>query len=306
MIIKRMDSKQDEMEALSSLLEEPINANQKFLIERELKAMKKGVHGEEDSAYYINFYYGDSKNWAIIHDLRIEHENQVAQIDHLLINRFFEIYVLESKNYSYGIKITPEGEFQAYYGKQTFGIPSPVEQNKRHIHLLDRFLKDNNLLPKRLGISIRPKYLNFILISPKSLITRPAANKFDTSTIIKADTLKTKIDNDINKFTPLSDLSAVGKISSAATIEEMSTRLVSFHRPLSIDYRAKFGLPAKSYSITQKNPAIVNDERNAFGTPKFFCCKCKKSISEKAAKFCWQNKTKFGGRAYCFDCQKEF
>ncbi|NTV47823.1 MAG: NERD domain-containing protein, partial [Chlorobiales bacterium] len=43
----------------------------------------------------------NSKNWAVIHDLRLEHENQVAQIDHLMINRSFDFYVLESKNYAY-------------------------------------------------------------------------------------------------------------------------------------------------------------------------------------------------------------
>ena len=32
----------------------------------------------------------------VLHDLRLEHGNQVAQIDHLLINRWMECYVLET------------------------------------------------------------------------------------------------------------------------------------------------------------------------------------------------------------------
>jgi hypothetical protein len=32
------------------------------LIEKELKAIRSGVSGEKDSAYYIDFYFGDSKN----------------------------------------------------------------------------------------------------------------------------------------------------------------------------------------------------------------------------------------------------
>ncbi|MGD0822710.1 MAG: nuclease-related domain-containing protein [Desulfomonilia bacterium] len=130
MIIKRIDSKQKqaEVEELSSLLNEDLTPKQRFLIERELKAMRAGTYGEQDSAYYIDFYFGRSKNWAVIHDLRIEHEDKVAQIDHIIINRAFDIYVLESKNYSYGIKITPEGEFQAYYGKQSFGIGTSPEK----------------------------------------------------------------------------------------------------------------------------------------------------------------------------------
>jgi hypothetical protein len=46
---------------------------------------------------------------VVIHDLRIEHRGRVAQIDHLLINRVLDIFVLESKNYYYGVKISEEG-----------------------------------------------------------------------------------------------------------------------------------------------------------------------------------------------------
>ncbi len=43
------------------------------------------------------------------------------------------------------------------------------------------------------------------------------------------------------------------------------------------------------------------------GTSKrYYCSKCRKTITEKAAKFCWDNPKRFGGKAYCFDCQKTF
>jgi hypothetical protein len=149
MIIKKMDSKQEEIAELTALLKGKLSDNQRFSIERELKAIRGGVEGEKDSAYYIDFYFKNSKNWAAIHDLRLEYKDQVAQIDHLLMNRLFDIYVLESKNFSYKLKISPEGEFETYYGKEYFGIPSPIEQNKRHIYFLDLFLKQHDILPKR-------------------------------------------------------------------------------------------------------------------------------------------------------------
>jgi hypothetical protein len=303
MIIKKMDSKLQEIEDLSSLLKEDITPNQRFLIERELKAMRKGVHGEEDSAYYIDFYLGNSKNWAIIHDLRIEYEGQIAQIDHILINRLFDLYVLESKNYSYGIKITSEGEFQAHYGRRYIGIPSPIEQNKRHIHLLERFLKGNEVLPKRIGITIWPRFKSFVLLSPKAVITRPPSNKLDTSMVIKADTLQTRLDEEINKLNPLTDIGCIGKISSSSMIEETANRLVSYHKPSTIDFKAKFGISDKVSAKPEESPTQEH-KKGAFSSSKLFCAKCKKPISEKVAKYCWQNKSKFQGRAYCFDCQK--
>ena len=108
MIIKKMDSKQEEITELTALLKGRLTSNERFVIERELKTIKSGVSGEKGSAYYIDFYFENSKNWAVIHDLRLEHRGKVARVDHLLINRFFDMYVLESKNYSHRLKITPE------------------------------------------------------------------------------------------------------------------------------------------------------------------------------------------------------
>ena len=246
MIIKSMDSKKEDLDELSSLLKEKLTSSQRFLIERELKRMRSGVRGEKDSAYYLNFYFGNSENWAVIHDLRIEHEGQVAQIDHLMINRLFDIYVLESKNFSYGIKITREGEFHVYDGKQYFGIPSPIEQNKRHIHLLSHFLEFHKILPKRVGLQIRPKFKNFILVSPRSVITRPSQKEFNTNMVIKADTLRTKIDKEVEKIDPVGGLSSISKFCSFATIEEVAKKIASFHRPIKINFRAKFGLSERA------------------------------------------------------------
>jgi hypothetical protein len=243
MIIKKMGSKQEEIAELTALLKGKRTSYQRFLIERELKTIKSGVSGEKDSAYYIDFYFGDSKNWAVIHDLRLGHKGKVAQIDHLLINRFFDMYVLESKSYSDKLKITPEGEFQAYYGKGWIGIPSPIEQNKRHIHLLNLFLKQHDILPKRVGITIRPRFRNLIWVSPKSVIRRPPKKKFDTGSVIKADTLRTKIDREVDKgINPLADLATLTKICSSSTLMKTARTLAGFHMPKKTDFIARFGL----------------------------------------------------------------
>jgi hypothetical protein len=242
MIIKKMDSKEQEIGELGALLKGKLSFHQRFLIERELKAIRGGVSGERDSAYYIDFYFGDSKNWAVIHDLRLEHRGKVAQIDHLLINRFFDIYILESKNYSNKLKITPEGEFQASYGKEWIGIPSPIEQNKRHIYLLDLFLKHHDMLPKRVGISIRPKFKSLILVSPKSIISRPLKKRFDAGSVIKADTLRTRIDREVAKQNPLADLATISKICSSSTLMKTARTLAGFHQTKKIDFKARFGL----------------------------------------------------------------
>ena len=184
MILKQKDNRIEDIDELNRLLNLNISSKQRFLIERELKFLMSGNSGESNSAYHLDFSYMHSKNWALIHDLRIEHRGLVAQIDHLLINRFLNIHVLETKNYFYGIKITDDGEFLSYNGKGYQGIESPIEQNKRHIELLQKTIEDRNLAPTRLGISIPISFMNYVLVAPTARIDRPHKQSFDTSMVI--------------------------------------------------------------------------------------------------------------------------
>jgi|Deesub1362A_J573_1020465.scaffolds.fasta_scaffold12587_1 hypothetical protein len=293
MIIKHRDSREEDIRKLANLLTYRLSPKQRFLIERELQAIKSGTSGEDDAAYYINFYYGDSKRWAVIHDLRIEFNGRVAQIDHILINRIFDIYILESKNFKYGVRITESGEFEVYYRRQYIGIPSPVEQNKRHIELLSRFIEHKGILPRRLGVPIKPRFLNYVLISPRAVIKRPNPKKFDSSNVIKADTLKTIIDENIDKIDTMNSLMALSKFSSFSVVEEFARRLVSFHCTAKIDWEKRFDITTKIKDPMQKR------------TPTYFCASCKTTISEREARFCWNNPARFGGRAFCRQCQRK-
>src|SRR3546814_16740198 len=77
---------------------------------KELRNRRAGLKGERDSAYLIDFDYAISPNWAVIHDLRLEHGSRSAQIDHLLINRWRDVYELETKPSHDGIKLHAAGE----------------------------------------------------------------------------------------------------------------------------------------------------------------------------------------------------
>lgn len=301
MIIKKRDSKQAEIDELITLLSVSLPENKKFLIERELRFIRSGDQGENDAAYFIDFHFGLSKNWAVIHDLRLEYHGRVAQIDHLLINRFFNVFVLESKNFSYGVKITDTGEFLVNYKNKYFSIESPIEQNNRHLMVIENVFNKYDVMPKRLGITISPAFRSYVLVSTKSRVIRPPKEIFDTSMVIKADTLRTQIDKDFDKMGPLSVLDRASKIVSGETIKEIAERIVALHRPIRVDYRKRFGVEDVVPSLPTATKA---SEANM--PKRFYCSKCKKTITEKAAKFCWDNKQRFGGKAYCFDCQKTF
>ena len=93
MIIKHADNKSQDIETLQSLLSHPkAIGDTRKRIEQEIRNINAGMRGENEAAHEMKVHYGDSKNWAIIHDLRVVHGDLVAQIDHLVINRWLDIW----------------------------------------------------------------------------------------------------------------------------------------------------------------------------------------------------------------------
>lgn len=241
MIIKKSDTKQPQLDELNSLLKLPhLSGKQRELITKEIYALKQGAHGEQSSEYEINFYLKDSKNWAVIHDLRIDHNGRVAQIDHLLINRLLDVIVIETKNFSADLQINEQGEFSVCYSNKSIGIPSPLSQNEKHIEVL-KALSKTLPLPTRLGVKLMPSFISLVMVSNKQQITRP--RKFDTKNIIKAEQIMewvTKTNPDDASFGRV--FGSLAKVVSGETVMELAEVLAMHHRPIKPDYKAKFGI----------------------------------------------------------------
>jgi hypothetical protein len=200
MLIKSADDKQPQLEALAALLaRSDLGPETRRRIEQELRSVRSGIVGERDAAYQIDFDFGPTPNWMVVHDLRLEVDGRVAQIDHLLLGRTFDLWVCESKHFAQGVGVNEHGEWTAYYGREGRGIPSPVEQNRRHTAVLkDVFSNGLVWMPSRLGIRVRPSIQSLILISTDARISRPkgkAARKVDgLHSVIKADQLRRTIE----------------------------------------------------------------------------------------------------------------
>ena len=59
----------------------------------------------------------------VIHDLRLEVDGRVAQIDHLIIDRFLTVWVCESKHFAEGVGVDEHREWVALYGAPTARDP---------------------------------------------------------------------------------------------------------------------------------------------------------------------------------------
>lgn len=281
MIIKNKDDCQEQIDYLSDLLERDFSDEKKSLIERELKCLYSGKKGEDSSAYYLDFDFKKTKNWMVVHDLRLEHDGNVAQIDHLIIGRMMDVYVLESKNFNYGVSISDEGDFSYFYNNRPFSIPSPIAQNERHIKLLDRYLTDNDLLPKRLGITLRPKYRNIILVSPNSRLTKPKKGLYDCSSVMKGDKFLERFKKDLTTDSAIESVIGISKVISQDSLKLFTEKLALHHKPITINYKAKFGLDD---DVAEKEPSSVQEVKAEYDVDAPECPKCKKTMVKREAK----------------------
>lgn len=318
MIIKQADDKLPEIRELQALLvHAEADANTKKCIEQQIRNIQAGVQGEQEAAYEMRVHWGESQNWMIIHDLRIEHNGLVAQIDHLLMNRFLEIWVCESKSFSEGIGINEYGEFSAFFGGKPYEVASPIEQNKKHMLILQRLFDSGRVkLPTRLGLSRKPTLAGLVLVSKKARISRPKEKIDELACIVKNDQLFSLIDKKMND----SNLALIAKLIGQDTLEELAKTLAQEHRPAQFNWAAKFGLTA-SGSLTQTADREAASHSTAESThsaakpielatqeakQKLICNACGVSLTYNVAKFCWFNKSRFSGNIYCMRCQKEF
>ena len=324
MIIKAADEKKSHtttLQVLQGRSDCPPETRKK--IEQELRNIQAGIKGEDEAAYEMKVHWGESKNWMVIHDLRIEHGDLVAQIDHLIVNRFLEVWVCDSKHFSEGVAINEQGEFSAFFNSKPYGLPSPIEQNNRHTLILKRFFESGAVkLPTRLGFTIKPDLKSLVLVSKHARISRPKAKVDGLDCVIKNDQLFKAIDKAVDgNNNPL----MMAKIIGQDTLEALCRDIAKQHKPVRFNWHAKFGLqtslpvvaPAPELaqelvqvkSVVQSSgdsstvPAAMKEDGDKH-KQKLICSSCSAPVLYSVAKFCWFNKPKFGGKVYCMDCQK--
>ena len=274
-----------ELKRLATIVPE----DRKAKIEQELIFLRAGIKAEKEAAYLIDFEFKTSPRTIVIHDLRLEVDNRVAQIDHLLIHRTLNIFVLETKYFHSRIKITDNGEFLRWnnFTKDYEGIPSPIAQNERHIAVLkDAFNKIE--LPSRIGMKLSPVFHSIILMGNRTRIVRPKG--FDTRQIIKSEMIRKTVDDLLQKRGFLNDIGNLSRLVSSEEIKKIGRSFRSLHKPISYNYAAKFGLtenaiPQKHlkslYSVSKANVLEITPS-----VPKPTCRNCgNENISIQYGKF---------------------
>ena len=306
MLVKEADGRQGDVLELERLLDrrDVPHATRKR-IEVEIRNIAAGARAEQDAAYQVELYFGPSENWATIHDLRIEVGGLAAQMDHLIINRLAEVWVCESKSFAEGVSINEHGEWSRWWHGRPEGMASPIEQNRRHIHLLERAF-DQGLapLPRRLGlVGMKPRLRSLVLVSNAARISRPRRKVDGLDEVIKAEQLKTRLFDEYDK-TPARDMARViGKDG----LRQFAGGLAALHRPAHVDWSARFGLapaaeipdappPAPPPATTQATEPAPRQWLVKYDGP---CSNCGRVLA-KGTPAAWDRTMR---KMFCLDCR---
>jgi hypothetical protein len=332
MLLKSADEKSKRLALLEDLQQSRLlDFTQKKWLREELMRCRKGIQGEKESAYYLDQYFKDGENHVVLHDLRFVVDGDVAQIDHLVINRGIGVYLIETKNYAGNLVINEHGEFTVEYDDFRFGIPSPIEQSHRHERILRRLLE-------RLEISNRTgaplNCYHVVMLHPKARIQRPAREAFDTTNVIKADQFPTWHGQFVDKTFKFTDvLKLAVNMRSLDAVKEWGEKLKRQHRPANLLDLPEFMQPKQMAAVGPRpsvsppaqqvaQPAIVPHPVQArpadpIGKPeaagaanepakRLICAHCGCKITFPVGRFCWNNSQRFGGLEYCREHQAMF
>lgn len=238
MILKNADDRSADLTTLQDLLKEAASPRQRALVQEQIDNLLAGQKGERDVAYFLNHDYRDSERSIVIHDLRIDVDGEVAQIDHLIIQRFIRTaIVIESKSYRGQLHCNAAGEWTAWYGRRPVPIPSPVKQVKRHVTTLQRWLKAE-------GITDIAEFWPLVLIAPGMRARIDPAARSDVP-VKTADLFPEwwaqHAEQKVGAF------KGVARLMTRLSHDELvalGQRLVAGHQPAAFDWRAKLGFPA--------------------------------------------------------------
>lgn len=321
MLVKQADDKAERLRFLEDLQRSPtLDRRQADWLRDELHRTKRGVTGERDAAHYLDNYLKDDPDRAVLHDLRFVIDGDVIQIDHLVITRSLYVYLLETKNFNGNLRINERGEFSVEYpGERVFGIPSPVEQSRRHEGPLRKLFETLGIEGRNGGAA---QIHHCVLVNPSSMIHRPPAAKLDTSNVMKADQFRAWHEQFRDKVSVGALFGSLLNIRGVDTIKDFADKLMRQHRPPDPRALPDFMKPKSQQPMPIEDRAAglvaVGAGQRPSGTSadaataeqaerrKLICAACGTKISFAEGKFCWNNERRFGGLQYCREHQAAY
>lgn len=204
-------------------------------------------------------------SYYIINDFRITVNRRTSQIDHVVVGPT-GIFAIETKNW----QGTLYGKAENIHWKVVMpdgnsrNAYNPIKQNETHTRRMEELLK------KFLGKNF---YLESIVV-----LTHPNVKimfESDIVPVLKPD----KLCNYIESYNQLH--------LSETEVEQIKDLIMK-----------KMKLDSNSASTTAKEIAVTTNGVSDV------CARCGKKVTDRVREFCKKNPKRFGGKVYCYECQK--
>ena len=251
---------------------------------------KSGRAAEEQMAFYLKRHFGNADDVLVLNGIRLQLENDAAQVDHLVIHSH-GLTIVESKSVHGKVQIKDDGQWIKWFnGNQSKGMASPQHQARLQAEffrdVLGKASKKNELI-NQLSIDV------LVAISDEGVILWP--NSGPIVGVCKADQVAEKIKQSRQEKEEVS----ATPILNAVNRQKIAEFLVAAHRPLSkrvaeiVKLEAQTPVPrsASGYdSLVPRKPASDKVCKHC-GSPAlevryahsyfFYCAKCEKNTAIK-------------------------
>lgn len=167
MIIKQADAKQGTKDNLQALLAATTDKDSQVPLKTIVSGLEARIKSETEAAIHLNSEYCDDENIAIIHDVRLETDAGVGEIDHILITHTHQVYLLFSRYFYSDLRISDKGEFSRFNSRRR--SYDPVECALTLIEQQINVLKSKL---DELDPALQFKFHGVAIVSPLALIKR--------------------------------------------------------------------------------------------------------------------------------------
>ena len=165
------------------------------------KFAKAGKEAEEQMSFYLRRAFADNQNIYVFNDLRLEYEDDAAQIDHLIFHQY-GVIIIESKSVTSRVEINEHQEWIRWFKDDAQGMPSPILQARRQGDFLKNYLNRHAevLIGKILGIQTNFEAMSIdvlVAISDSGIILRPKTMSLQE--VCKADQICDRVQSLLDK-----------------------------------------------------------------------------------------------------------
>jgi len=204
-----------------------------------------GVEGEKSTAHYLDRDFARDDEFAVLHDVRLGTGRDLAQSDHVVIDRLTGIvWVLETKNVDGTLSWNEQGDWTATYGTRVIAIESPTAQARRHCVSIAEWLA-------RQGIqvtAVRP----VVLVGARTRLGRSVT---DDVPVMKADVFP----GWLRARRMATMATATSRAMSVQDMRSIGERMVAAHVPMQ-DWNIRLRLPS-TQSPTRPRPNTTRSTR---------------------------------------------